>query len=83
MYHSIIGLLQNPTNKNESAKINRLFLQVLAIAALLLAFVRAQEYDDYEQQSAPSRPAPPRTQPGYSGPVAKQPPVAILKQINR
>ncbi|KAJ8970460.1 hypothetical protein NQ314_001212 [Rhamnusium bicolor] len=61
-------------------KISKLLLQV-AVFALIVAVTFAQDYDNYEPRA---RAAPPRVQPGYSGPAAPKPtPVAILKQINR
>ncbi|CAH0553799.1 unnamed protein product [Brassicogethes aeneus] len=52
------------------------YLSVFALVAVACA----QDFD----YGPPTRPAPSRVQPGYSGPSAAKPtPIAILKQINR
>lgn len=63
--------------------IMRTYTYFLMFQVALLAFVTITVGQEYDYQSAP-RPAPPRVQPGYSGPTAPKPtPVPILKQINR
>ncbi|XP_023025336.2 uncharacterized protein [Leptinotarsa decemlineata] len=59
-----------------------LLFRNLAVLTAFVAVTFAQDY--YDDEPRASRPAPPRVQPGYSGPAAPRPtPVPILKQINR
>lgn len=67
-----------------------LSLQVAVFALVAVSFAQDYDYDEAPRprpKPGPAlRPAPPRIQPGYSGPASSAPkptPVPILKQINK